>query len=424
MTILSVFVRRSDATRYQDLVTLLVALFPGVSLHSVVVQTNELDICAGRYVDIPPDLWPEISPEIQNIKVISRPIPMRPTTPQSVTIQVQSPSGETGTVSPPSSASIHDLKAAIQNSGGTPVHMQLLTYRGQSLSDNSKLSEYGISDKAAIYLQQSEAMVPGSMPLLGGGRMRKPVIYLFSPRPTHSTVRVSLIDSWSFSAIYPSVPIKDTELGQSIAWDVNTHEDHSLTTTTGTRVSYLFWEAEPKRCVSPPSPPPSPRNTVVPFNPLYPQVNNENSVVLRSSQAGEYLDKALSALCLHVEARTSFITYVQAPFPYLYCSPWLFTRYWLPEILKHDYVALHFLPQASYEHSAPLEVEPKPDIVTRVFMLFSRVCGDELVEWEGALTRAFENVDIWKGIVGVDGHKMKDERLFRVLEWGGMEVVR
>ncbi|KAK0471011.1 hypothetical protein IW261DRAFT_1425528 [Armillaria novae-zelandiae] len=195
-------------------------------------------------------------------------------------------------------------------------------------------------------------------------------------------MRVLLMDFWTFNDVYPSVPIKDTELGQSIVWDVDMHEDHSLTTPTGTRVSYQFWEAEPK------------------------WVNNENSVGLRFSQAAEYLDKVLSALCLHVEARTSFITY------------------WLPEILKHNYVALHCLPQASYEHAAPLAVEPKPDIVTRVFMLFTRVCGDELVQWEGALTRAFESVDIWKGVVGVDGHGMEDEGLSRVLGWGGMEVGR
>ncbi|KAK0492922.1 hypothetical protein EDD18DRAFT_1289840 [Armillaria luteobubalina] len=409
----SVFVRRSDAVWYQDLVTLLVGLFPSVSLDGVVVQTNELDVCAGRYVDIPPNLWQEISPEIQNIRVISRPPPKRPPTPPpSISIHVQSPSGETRTVSLPSSASTYDLKAVIQKSGGTPVRVQVLAYDGQSLKDDSKLSEYGISDKATVYLQlqQNEpAVIPGSVPIVGGRRMRKPVIYLFSPHPIHVTVRVSLVDSWTFNAVYPSVPIKDTELGQSIVWAVDTHEDHSLTTIAGTRVSYLFWEAEPKRGVlSPPSPPSSPRNaTVVPFDPMYPQVNNENSVVLRSSQAAEYLDRALSALCLHVEARTSFITY------------------WLPEILKHNYVALHFLPQASYSHAAPLEVSPKPDIVTRVFMLFSRVGGDELVEWEGALTRTFESVDIWKGVVGVDGHGggMGDE-VFRVVEWGGMEVGR
>lgn len=69
---------------------------------------------------------------------------------------------------------------------------------------------------------------------------------------------------------------------------------------------------------------------------------------------------ALTALGLHVEARTSFITY------------------WLPSILKHDFVALRFLHQASYEQAAPLDVEPNPHVVTRVFMLFKRVCEDEL----------------------------------------------
>ncbi len=54
-------------------------------------------------------------------------------------------------------------------------------------------------------------------------------------------------------------------------------------------------------------------------------------------------------------------------------------------MLKHDFVALRFLPQASYEHAAPLDVEPKPDVVVRVFMLFKRVCEDEFDDWEGSL---------------------------------------
>lgn len=55
-------------------------------------------------------------------------------------------------------------------------------------------------------------------------------------------------------------------------------------------------------------------------------------------------------------------------------------------------------------------------------MLFKRVCEDELDEWEGALSRASENVDVWKGVVGAEYDMAKDEALFRVLEWGGMEV--
>ncbi len=57
-----------------------------------------------------------------------------------------------------------------------------------------------------------------------------------------------------------------------------------------------------------------------------------------------------------------------------------------------------------------------------MFILFKRVCEDELDEWEGALSRASENVDVWKDVVGVDCSGMKDVALFRVLEWGGMEM--
>ncbi|KAG2740062.1 hypothetical protein P692DRAFT_20840935 [Suillus brevipes Sb2] len=42
------------------------------------------------------------------------------------------------------------------------------------------------------------------------------------------------------------------------------------------------------------------------------------------------------ALGLHTEARTSFITY------------------WLTSFLKHEYIALRFVPQAAYERAASL----------------------------------------------------------------------
>ncbi len=56
----------------QDLLDHLSRYFPTIDANSIVVQTNELDICVGRDVDIPPELWPEISPQVRNIKVVSR----------------------------------------------------------------------------------------------------------------------------------------------------------------------------------------------------------------------------------------------------------------------------------------------------------------------------------------------------------------
>ena len=38
----------------------------------MVIQTNELDICAGRYVGVPQELWSDVGLRILNIRVISR----------------------------------------------------------------------------------------------------------------------------------------------------------------------------------------------------------------------------------------------------------------------------------------------------------------------------------------------------------------
>ena len=66
-----------------------------------------------------------------------------------------------------------------------------------------------------------------------------------------------------------------------------------------------------------------------------------------------------------------------------------------------------------------LEIEPKPDVVTRVFMLFKGVDAAELA-WEEARDRV--GTVNWRAVVGVKETAM-DEGVFRVLEWGGMEVL-
>jgi len=231
-------------------------------------------------------------------------------------------------------------------------------------------------------------------------------------------VRLSLVPSWSFSALYPSPPIESTRLlgragnSQSVSWTVSAMPDGTLTDKeTNLEVTYLFWEAhteEPQVSTPPTSRPHTPSLHPV-FDPARAcdWLTPDSSVVLPISKIPSYLDAALKALALHTEARTSFITY------------------WLPSLLKHSFVALRFLPQVAYEDPALMSIEPKPDIVTRIFMLFSGVAqGDDLERWDEARAHADRNVeDVWKDVVGVDTEKALDASLFRVLEWGGMEVL-
>lgn len=97
-------------------------------------------------------------------------------------------------------------------------------------------------------------------------------------------------------------------------------------------------------------------------------------------------------------------------------------RYWLPDIDKHKVVALRFLPQAEYEQAAPLDVSPAPDVVTRVFLLFQGLKDEEVDTWRAlSNTKLYENPAAWKHVVGVK-ESAWNEGLFRVLEWGGMQV--
>ena len=95
-------------------------------------------------------------------------------------------------------------------------------------------------------------------------------------------------------------------------------------------------------------------------------------------------------------------------------------------MLKHEYVALRFIAQDVYERAASLRIAPAPDIVTRVFMLFRGVAVRDFELWEAASTRAAgtgaDGPTFWADVVGVDASRAADSRLFRVLEWGGMEV--
>ncbi|KAF8314720.1 hypothetical protein DL93DRAFT_2079861 [Clavulina sp. PMI_390] len=141
-----------------------------------------------------------------------------------------------------------------------------------------------------------------------------------------------------------------------------------------------------------------------------PQLDANNSVLLSISEVPAYLDKALKALDLHVEARTSFITY------------------WLPDLLKHQYIALRFVPQKEYEKAAVLDILPTPNVVERIFMLFQGIESALATnpEWVHAKEKAEADVLFWREVVGLPGEAgelMKDDSLFRVLEWGGMEVL-
>lgn len=67
---------------------------------------------------------------------------------------------------------------------------------------------------------------------------------------------------------------------------------------------------------------------------------------------------------------------------------------------------------------ASLEVYPKPDIMIRLFVLFKGISSDD----RGAWPQVTVDHTIWSSVIGVDTRRTGNKLLYRVLEWGGMEV--
>jgi hypothetical protein len=57
-------------------------------------------------------------------------------------------------------------------------------------------------------------------------------------------------------------------------------------------------------------------------------------------------------------------------------------------------------------------------------MLFQKVDIGQLDLWAEAAKRAEDDVESWRDVVGVESkERQEDKSLFRVLEWGGMEII-
>ncbi|KAG2079205.1 hypothetical protein BDR04DRAFT_1086348 [Suillus decipiens] len=403
--------------------------FPSIPRNVVRLRTNQLDICDGFYADITAEIWDDVIDLLHVVEVtrgeeMTLPVPLpldacAISSPDNqsasrrihkhrssgnddkVAIKVLFPSGEIQTARISRESRVDKLVAdssasQILQHCPTPVRAVQLkggTMGGVIMRENRSIGSYNVKDGDSINILPDPLSSP---------RGKKPVIYIYSPSDIDVSVKLSLIPEWTLSAIYPIVTTEDH--GQRLEWNVRTHQDGSLTEhNSGLDVSYLFWEAETNLQAFPRSPASKPQ-PVDTFNPISSNLDDMNSIVIPVDKATAYLDESLKVLGLHTEARTSFISY------------------WLPYILKHEYIALRFVPQSAYERAASLSISPQPDVVTRVFMLFRGVSKVHLTNWANAQIQAEKDVACWVDVVGVDVARAGDAALFRVLEWGGMEV--
>ncbi|KAJ7587362.1 hypothetical protein C8J56DRAFT_941774 [Mycena floridula] len=398
---------------YDDIVSEAASEFMLSNTRDIRLATTDLKVCRGRTVIITPNTWPHVLQETSDIIVLldDRPTPFStfnskpqhshyPISDSSnpFVFHVHNRGGQRLTISTLTpECPILILMMWIHTLQGIPVDQQTLILHGKEISDSNgdSLADAGVKRNSIIELE---------LKLLGS----KPVIYLEAPVELDVSVNLSLIKQWKFSAIYPVVPVKSDAHCETINWEVRTKKDGSLNEKrTGLGVSYLYWEAETNTTLGDSSPAPlvmsAAADQVEPFLPLSASVESKNSVLLSLKDLPSYLNRTLLALGLHTEARTSFITY------------------WLPSFNKFPLIALRFVPQASYEQAAPLDISPAPDVVTRVFMLFRGIKELDVSEWKESIELARAEPSFWCQVIGVDLALQKQD-VFKVLEWGGMEV--
>ena len=289
-----------------------------------------------------------------------------------------------------------ELKVKMEQQTGIRCSDQQLVFNGFCLGELCMLYVHDITRESVLDLA----------PIQFGG---KPVVYLFPPSLIpDARVSVSLVPQWSFSHVYPLAAPKQLENGRErVRWSVSAQPDGTLVEKdTNLELSYLFWEAESNVSL-----PPSPTliatdSSTEHFDPAYPVLDCDTPtvVLLPFAELLPYLDAALKSLSLHTSARNDFITY------------------WLPKLSKGPFVALRFLPQAVYERAAELDVQPAPDVVTRVFMLFRGVSAEDAEAPTWTAARACVGEVDWVKVVGAKAEAW-DESRFRVLEWGAMEVI-
>lgn len=179
---------------------------------------------------------------------------------------------------------------------------------------------------------------------------KKPVIYLYPEEETE--VRVELDLDGKLKYTYPEY---------NTQWVVKAKPDGTLINKADNReYSYLFWEADFKS-----------------------DYDMSKGFVVKGEDTAKFLQETLSKMGLTPKEYNEFIVY------------------WLPKMRDNRYNLITF-PKEEYTKKARLNVEPKPDSVLRVFMVYKPL--DEEIEIEEQEIETFER----KG--------------FTLIEWGGAQI--
>jgi hypothetical protein len=189
-----------------------------------------------------------------------------------------------------------------------------------------------------------------------GNCVDKPVIYLYPEQ--EQKIQVKLDFNGELIADYPDF---NYELG---GWEVTAYPDGKIINLADNReYSYLFWEGIPSEKE---------------------EYDLSRGFVVRGEDTEVFLQKKLSEIGLVPKEYNEFIVY------------------WYPEMKNNKYNLIHFAQGHEYIKHAELKINPNPDSILRVFMVYKSLEHEVAVEPQ--IFDKFERVG------------------FSVVEWGGSEL--
>jgi len=183
----------------------------------------------------------------------------------------------------------------------------------------------------------------------------KPVIYLYPQQKTKVDVKLSLKGELVFT--YPTY---------NNGWSVEANPDGTLQ-HNNKEYNYLFWEG---------------KSIVKTY-----ELNFTKGFVVETENLVNFLEEKLSTMGLNSKEQQDFITY------------------WYPRMSNNKSNYIHFLFNDDYAKYAKLTIEPKPDSMFRVFMVWSSAKDIVLV------------TDMQEQEIPTMQRKG-----FTVVEWGGAEM--
>jgi hypothetical protein len=192
----------------------------------------------------------------------------------------------------------------------------------------------------------------------------KPVIYLYSKAEKDVSIKLNPTNGFLFS--YPKY---------NNGWLVSIDSTGNLT-HNGKTYPYLFWEGQKQKIELAKTP-----------------INNELiGFIIKTDTATSFFENQLSSMGLNRKESADFITY------------------WGPRLSVKPYAFIQFMEKDAYEKKiASIEVEPQPQSMQRVFMVFQGLSSESQFENTYIIPQTFHPFE---------------RSGFTLIEWGGAEISR